>query len=132
MFHAWRSLLDHTPNPLPHSTFLTLPFAREYPCPGRRFGRFAENDPVKMSSMEVTTVLLPSRRAVLGRLTTPTRTSPLLLRDRKWMNHNTCDCRLHRCSQRRERGKCSPIKMYHSERERIFAEHPDVRDFLVL
>ena len=76
MSHTWR---DRAPFPLPHSTPSQIdPPDKTNPCapqPGLLFGRVAQqrpltsyepNAPVDVSSTEVTTTLLPSRKASIG------------------------------------------------------------------
>ena len=109
MSHTW---LDRAPFPLPHSTpstpsLLDFPIKTNpcVPLQGLMFGRFAgqslftgyEPNALVVSSTEVTTVLLPSRKASIG----STCDSGLLYR--RWMKDRVWECWPPNCQHRRGR-----------------------------
>ena len=95
MFHAQSPLLDYSPLSLPYGgPSLLLPSHGDIHCDphlGGQSGRLAEqspltsyelNDPVEVSSTEVTLMLPPSRRASVGSAYNPGEALRLCLR--KW------------------------------------------------
>ena len=111
MFHAKGSLLDHTPLPFLHSALsLLYPSAREFPLRPAPWRTVWPMCLPKIAARRSRLCSYNQEEQALGRLTTPARTSPPLLRHRKWMKDKRWECWLHRCSHRRERRKCSPIK----------------------
>ena len=132
MSHAQRSWLDRISCPPPHSTpSLLYPPNRSIPCispQGVPFGRLAEqspvtgyepNEPVEVGSTEVTTLLLPSRRASIGSTATTPASSEVDERPNLGMLASAL-------STQKRGASATAFRIYHSDRENSESRSSDV------